>query len=770
MDDGTVLDAVVAALETAATYDKNDQAAPAAVLWPDKNGEWEALLPRLRTKLPVLTFGQYSPDERCGPAVWLRCALAGEVDGVSFAEGETPVVYFPGVSRDELRSLQEMSETLQPIAELQYRGAYWSHPNGRDWTVSAFLASKQKGAGLDLKDDAATTAALRRALARLADEPLRVLRGRQLGPEDFDALLTPDRRRSLLLWIDDPKGFRAGRSEDEWVSFCSVCKKEFGFSPDADGVLSAALKLGKREGPWAAVWERYAEAPGQYPGVAPALDQARPQELMPQPPDSWPSVNEEREATLRSALLALGGAPPGEARARIRELEAHDGERRTWLWARLGRAPLAHALEHLATLADVTVDGWSGGDVDGIAHQYVDGRWRADDAVLRSLAAVERSEDVAAVKAALDVVYRVWLEQGAKLLQDAVAETLPAGLMPSLADADPGTCVLFSDGLRLDIAHRLASVLEGRQCEVVVAHDFSALPTVTPTGKAAVSPVAAKLGAGPDFDPAPVGSQVKLTADGLRKLITEAGWQVLGVDFGDPSGRAWTEYGGIDEFGHTHGRKLGRVVDGEVSEIAHRVEALLEWGWKRVIVVTDHGWLLVPDGLEKVDLPEHLTERRKGRCARLKPEVETEYLTLPWRFDSHVRVAYAPGITTFVAGEEYDHGGVSPQECVTPRLTVTREAAAGGGAISLELRSIAWFGMRCRIEAPDAPAGLRVDVRTKAGDAAGSVLVSPRPLEGGKASVLIEDDDLEGTAIFIVVLDAADTVVKQVQTVVGGDD
>lgn len=763
----SVLEAVAAVLQAATAYDGNDQAAPAAVLWPDKNREWETLATRLRYTLPLLTFGDYAPDSRTGPAVWLRCGMAGEVEGVSLAEGETPIVYFPGVGRDDLRSLQDMDALLQPIAELQYRGVYWSHPNGRDWTVAGFLGNKQKGLGLDVKDDAATTAALARALSRLADETVDGLRGRQLGPEDFDALLTPDSKRSLLQWMNDPHAFRAGRRDDEWGAFCSRCKKEFGLDPETDGVLTAAESLGGRTGPWDAVWERYAEAADRYPGVAKALDKARPQELVVSHPESWPSLNDEREAALRTALGGLSHAQPEDARAKLAELEAQHGERRGWLWGCLGQAPLACALEHLVALADASASGWKQGDAASIAAQYVDTGWRADDAVMRSLAAVEKVDDVAAVKTAADMLYRVWLEQGAKALQIAAGDAVPAALLPAVAEAEPGTCVLFSDGLRVDAAQRLRARLEVVGSTVELKADIAALPPITATAKPAVSPVAAKLGAGPDFDPVVVGSQSKLTADGLRKLLVTAGWQALGDEAGDPSGRGWTECGDIDTYGHAHGWKLARALDGEINEIAQRIEALLDWGWKRVVVVTDHGWLLVPDGLQKVELPEHLTEQRKGRCARLKADVTTEFLTLPWRWDPHVNVAYAPGISTFVAGHEYDHGGISPQECVTPRLTVTRESRSAADAVEVEPAT--WAGMRCRVQVKGAPPGLRLDVRTKAGDASTSLLGSPQAFEGGSASALVEDDERAGTAAFVVLLDEGGTVIKQGTTVVGGD-
>ena len=57
--------------------------------------------------------------------------------------------------------------------------------------------------------------------------------------------------------------------------------------------------------------------------------------------------------------------------------------------------------------------------------------------------------------------------------------------------------------------------------------------------------------------------------------------------------------------------------------------------------------------------------------------------TVPWFWDPDVRIALAPGATCFEANKEYEHGGVSPQECIVPRLTVT----AGRGRRRPEARS-----------------------------------------------------------------------------------
>ena len=52
--------------------------------------------------------------------------------------------------------------------------------------------------------------------------------------------------------------------------------------------------------------------------------------------------------------MALGSLPAHEARKKLLEIEERHGRRRSLVWAELGEAPLAYALESLATLAQVT--------------------------------------------------------------------------------------------------------------------------------------------------------------------------------------------------------------------------------------------------------------------------------------------------------------------------------------------------------------------------------------------------------------------------------
>src|SRR6185503_21099702 len=103
-----IIDAVIDALLSAAAYNRDDAVAPAAILWPDEKREWEKLLPLLRDRLPqLLVLGGYVKESRTGPAIWLRCVLAGKIPETGVPQGTVPILYLPGVSRGTLRATEE---------------------------------------------------------------------------------------------------------------------------------------------------------------------------------------------------------------------------------------------------------------------------------------------------------------------------------------------------------------------------------------------------------------------------------------------------------------------------------------------------------------------------------------------------------------------------------------------------------------------------------------------------------------------------------------
>ena len=385
----TVIERLKASLESASAHNPNDAERPVAVLWTDRDAQWRPILARLRALMPqLLVLGEYEPESRTGPSIWLRCVVDRVMELPGLAGDMTPVVYLPDVSRQALGSAEACPSNLKPLVELQYRGTCWTQKNGRDWTVEAFMVSSDGGLGLDVARDTATRQSLLGALPELATTSIRLLEGRRLEASDFDALFSDDPIRDLLLWLSEPESVLAGWETGRRSAFTSRCKSDFRFDPDEDGALFAAERLGRREGSWGSVWSRFAESPALYTGLPELLRKTMPNDLFVEPPSSWPQNNEKGETELRRALQALQGRTPSAAREDVIKLEKTHGPRREWVWAKLDLAPLARALMHLGRNRRAHFEGawWSlpGRDGRAVRSRGLDNRCRSACLLRRS--------------------------------------------------------------------------------------------------------------------------------------------------------------------------------------------------------------------------------------------------------------------------------------------------------------------------------------------------------------------------------------------------
>jgi hypothetical protein len=329
---------------------------------------------------------------------------------------------------------------------------------------------------------------------------------------------------------------------------------------------------------------------------------------------------------------------------------------------------------------------------------------------------------------------------------------------------------VFVDGLRYDVAVHLKHRLE-KLGKTAMSACWTSMPSVTASGKAWCSPVA-KLVDGDktdiDFEPRVASDGKPLSGHNFRKLLTENGVQYLDKhEMGDPQGRAWTEFGDLDHYGHEHGIRLARDLHSQLDQVVERLTELSQAGWRRFRIVTDHGWLLMPGKLLKTELPKHQVETRWGRCAVLKDTAQGTPLTFGWDWCKDVQVAYAPGVSCFVAGAEYAHGGISLQECLVPVLTLALSSDLVPSA-NIAIKTVTWKGLRCVIEVEGTATGLTVDIRTKPALASTSLVASPKPVESGKASVAVADDEHMGAAAIVVVLGPSGEVLQKVVTTVGG--
>ena len=762
----TIAEEFIKTLRNAAHYNRNDLAAPRVVLWPDGESLWAKVIPGLRENLPeLLVLDPAEVTAAGGPSTYLRYLITK-------AEGKVPIVYLPGVSRQAFRSAAGFPETARHLYALQFQGQFWAQVNGKDWTPLAFLSSADGGLDLDVARDAATLEALASQLTHLMATPVEQLEGQRINAELLHGLVADDPVRMMLQWMaSDGRVQEAWSKSSQWQGFTALAKKQFKLDPAKDGVITAAELLVKGAKGWDPVWMRYRESPQAYAGLRQILDRVSPDGLSGSDNERLPAENLQQEERLREGLMALDALSFKDARRGLADLAKQHVPRSNWVWSRLGESPLAQAMVHLANMLLAMEKGLDTSSWEGLAKDYLEKGWAVDASAREAYAAVSRATDptaaTKAVTAALRSTYLPWLEDLATRCQ-SISETYPKR---GPADAarftpQPGSILLFVDGLRADLAVELSSMLAEQDINVTRHGAWSALPTVTATAKPAWAPMTEHvhgedIGAG--FEPMLNNGKVLRTNEFRAKLV-ELGWHYLGSsETGDPATSAWTEAGAFDRYGHEQGAKLAWRIHEELVAIRQRVLELLNAGWTTVHVLTDHGWLWMPGGLPKVDLPKHLTVSKWGRCAVPQGDAKHGLPSVGWFWGAEHPVVLAPNVCVFMNGVEYAHGGLSIQEALTPVLELTRGAGAPSG---ITIAAYKWVGMRLQVTLAGDRTGVTVDIRVKPADAATSVLPAPKPTdEQGKTSLTVADDTLEGSAAVLVVLKDGVVVAKQTVTI-----
>jgi hypothetical protein len=89
--------------------------------------------------------------------------------------------------------------------------------------------------------------------------------------------------------------------------------------------------------------------------------------------------------------------------------------------------------------------------------------------------------------------------------------------------------------------------------------------------------------------------------------------------------------------------------------------------------------------------------------------------------------------------------------------------------LQVAIESIGWRGLRCVVKTTGASPDLHADIRMRSGDPATSLVAASKPIGAdGAVSLLVQDEDRESQAVFVVLVDAHGMVLAQHATVVGG--
>ena len=607
----------------------------------------------LMKAIPELyALGPYAPEERQGPVIWLKCIIERSLPDGSPPPGVVPILYLPNVSRQDLRAGGDCPAHLQPLIELQYRGAVWHQRNGRDWTVDAFLTSED-GVGLDIARDNRTRDAMLRALALLAPEPLAGLRGRRLEADDFDRLAIGDPVRDLLSWMSDNGWHLRGAA----IQIAGQPSKIFA------GVNSVSiLTRTEPKGPPMRCFT--AAANGMTSGGAFAMHRAFTQAYRlccARPARATCSASPTIPAGLDSTKsrrtgFARNSKPPSPCRmprpaTRSTKLDNEHKERRGWVWAQLGESPYAVALEPLGRLAKAAKTTLGGATAEAMAADYAAHGWRCDRAAMEALCRLKQGAENGLVTKVVRALYEPWLDRSARRFQELMsAPGVDPHKLTAAVAAERDACVLFADGLRFDVGAILQERLEAQGLRVRMSHRIAPIPTVTATAKPVASPAHGSCSGkadAEDFAPVITSSNQPAKASRLRDAMARAGVEILDQDQSKMAvsgeGGGWTETGKLDALGHSLEALLVRQIDPEIDSLLDRISGLLNAGWSRVRVVTDHGWLLLPGGLPKVELSPHLVATKWSRCAAVKGGSTPNIPDLPLVLEPRAAHRFAAG-------------------------------------------------------------------------------------------------------------------------------
>lgn len=312
--------------------------------------------------------------------------------------------------------------------------------------------------------------------------------------------------------------------------------------------------------------------------------------------------------------------------------------------------------------------------------------------------------------------------------------------------------VVIVDALRYDCALALADQLRGHAVEVEPVQ--AVLPTVTAVGMTALLPLG-----GVEVTVEVKGNALHPRCSGKDTSVRDNRLAILkdfGADcrdIGDVEqcseapqglGELLVVFGHeeVDQIGHGQAENLIRHVHLEIDRLARLVRKLHRWGYDRVHVVTDHGFILLDESKLPSEVPcdKAWCHLLKERFALVPAGADLPLVRLPFAWDAEMLVAVPPGLAFFKAEKSFSHGGAAVQELIIPHL-VSRGQAAQEKRVGVEVVLPTYELQRTAVKVILRPASVppsksgQMALFTERGRAL-SVDVVRRDADGKTASVL----------------------------------
>lgn len=229
------------------------------------------------------------------------------------------------------------------------------------------------------------------------------------------------------------------------------------------------------------------------------------------------------------------------------------------------------------------------------------------------------------------------------------------------------TAVVVCDGLRLEIAESIVDGNLGKSVKLTKNTALSVLPSVTENGMSAL------------FGCEEPTTNRQERFNKLKESYPNV--EIMELDKlneGTTAHRLVLNYGDIDQVGEKKQLSGLKDIDNYETELREKIQMLFRLGYEKVVITTDHGFVItgILDEADKEPRPnghiQKIEERYVLADNPLPPsnliEMEGKY------FDSNYQY-YAPTDKPFVTRGAYGyaHGGFTPQECIIPAFELTME-------------------------------------------------------------------------------------------------
>lgn len=251
---------------------------------------------------------------------------------------------------------------------------------------------------------------------------------------------------------------------------------------------------------------------------------------------------------------------------------------------------------------------------------------------------------------------------------------------------DKRTAVIVCDGLRLEIAEAVVNAITDKTVKIDRKTALSVLPSVTENGMSALFGCS---------DPT-MNTQTRFNT--LKSFYDDVVIMPLNMlNDGVTAQRLVLNYGDIDEVGEK--KQLGALKDitNYEPELREKIAHLFRLGYNKIVLTTDHGFVLTGllDEADKEPRPEGNVQKIEERYVLTEePLNAANLIEKAGRYFNSNYQYYAktdkPFKTTGRYG--YSHGGFTPQECIIPayELNIETNNMALGVMISnkKELQSV----------------------------------------------------------------------------------